>query len=112
MSKIPSRTPRYYDGVGCTNRQMREIVPAVLHKMHRQVKNQSALVLANWPLIIGPHLSAMTQAVKFDEGVLVVKVKNSTLYSLLTRHDKPDLMKKIKTQFPNIDLKDIVFRMG
>lgn len=112
MPKFPLRTPRNYDGIECTNRHVKELLPSFLDKVHQHVKNNSALVLASWPSIIGPQLAPMTQAVSFDEGVLVVKVKNSTLYSLLIRHDKPKLFKKMKLQFPNLKLKDIVFRIA
>ncbi len=112
MRKSPSRTPRNYDGIACTNRQVSDIVPSILSDVHQHVRNNSALVLASWPTVIGPQLASMTQAVSFNEGVLVVKVNNSTLYSLLIRHDKPKLMKKMKSQFPNLNLKDIVFRIG
>lgn len=112
MSKAHARTPRNYDGIECTNRQVSAIAPTLLRDVHQHVKNNSALVLASWPTVIGPQLASMTQAVAFTEGVLVVKVKNSTLYSLLTRHDKPKLLKKMKEQFPKINLKDIVFRVG
>jgi hypothetical protein len=111
MPKPSSRTPRYYDGIECTNRQVKDLLPKVLRKVHQHVKNNSALVLAAWPAIIGPQLASMTQAAAFNEGVLVVKVKNSTLYSLLIRHDKPKLLAKMKTQFPNLNLIDIVFRI-
>lgn len=112
MRKLSSRTPRGYDGTNRTNRKIDEVLPIVMENVNAHIRNQSAFVLAAWPGLIGQKLSSMTQAVKFVDGVLTVKVNNSTLYSLLNSHDKPKLLQKIKKQFPKVSIRDIVFRIG
>ncbi len=112
MGKSPSRTPRGYDGVGCTNQHVSDILPKVLKGIHKHAQDQSLLILSAWSTIIGPQLAPMTKAVMFKEGVLMVKVKNSTLYSLLVRHDKPKLLGRLRAQFPKVDIKNIDFRIG
>jgi hypothetical protein len=112
VSKFSSRTPRFYDGTRLTTRRMNELLPAVLEKIGHVYQQRSDLILAFWPDIIGPQLAPMTQAVSFREGVLLVKVKNSTLYSLLSQHEKPRLLKALRQKFPQVEIKTIFFRIG
>jgi hypothetical protein len=41
-----------------------------------------------------------------------VKVKNSTLHSLLSQNDKPRILQLLRQQFPNAEIKNIYFRIG
>ena len=70
------------------------------------------LVLASWPSVVGPRMASMTQAVSFAGGVLCVRVKNSTLNSLLSQREKPRLLSALRRQLPNTTISDIVFRMS
>jgi hypothetical protein len=70
------------------------------------------LILAAWPAVIGERHAPMTQAVAFVGGVLTVRVRNSTLYSLLVQHERSRLLKALRTQFPQTAIHNIVFRMG
>jgi hypothetical protein len=65
-----------------------------------------------WPDVIGPKLASMTQAHSFVDGVLLVKVKNSTLHSLLSQNDKPRILNLLRKRFPNVEIKTIYFRIG
>ncbi len=106
------RTPKNYDGINLTGREMRDLLPDVLAKIGSQVKQRPDLVLLAWPEIVGAKLSPMTQAVSFIDGVLTVKVKNSSLYSLLSQHERPKLLQTLQNRFPSIAIRNILFRMG
>lgn len=106
------RTPKYYDGVRPTAKQIRNLLPGVLAEIGEGFADRPDLVLAAWPEIIGSKLAPMTQAVSFREGLLTVKVKNSTLLSLLSQHERPKLLKSLQQKFPSITIKGIVFRIG
>ena len=54
----------------------------------------------------------MTQAVAFADGVLVVKVKNSTLHSLLSQNDKLRILTMLRQKFPRVEIHNICFRIG
>ena len=112
MHKPHSRTPRYYDGTRLTTHRMGDLLPVVLSRIGQVYEQRSDLILALWPDIIGPKLAPMAQAVSFSEGILLVKVKNSTLYSLLSQNDKPRLLNKLRQKFPRADIKTIQFRIG
>lgn len=107
-----ARTPRNYDGTKLTTQRFNELLPKVLDQIQNQFKDRPDLILAAWPSIIGGKLSQMTHATDFKEGVLTVNVKNSSLYSLLQTHEKSKLLAKLRTQFPNVVIRAINFRMG
>lgn len=113
MSKRYSRLPKGYDGSGITTtHSLGELLPQVLDKIGRHYQLRPDLVMNAWPDIIGPKLAPMTRAVSFADGVLVVKVKTSTLYSLLCRYDKGPLLRLVRQKFPSLAITDILFRMG
>ena len=106
------RTPKNYDGTKLTTHHITELLPSVLSQIVKVYNQRPDLILAAWPDIIGPKLSAMTQAISFIDGILIVKVKNSTLYSLLSQNDKPKILNSLRQKFPNVLIKTIYFRIG
>lgn len=112
MGKSSSRTPKNYDGTGVTTHRVSDLLPAVLSEIGQVYHQRPDLVLAAWPDIIGPKLASMTQAYSFIDGVLVVKVKNSTLHSLLSQNDKPRILAILRQRFPNVEIRTVVFRIG
>jgi len=91
---------------------MDQILPSVLEGLKINYDQQPQRVLEMWPEIIGPKLAPMTRAVSFKKGVLMVKVKSSTLYSLLGQHEKLRIIKKLQDKLKKITIRDIVFRIG
>jgi len=106
------RKARYYDGPLTTTRHIRQLLPHFLEEVGHKCSERADLVLAAWPGIVGPKLAPMTQALTFIEGVLTVKVNNSTLYSLLTQNDKQRLIQSLRNKFPATFIKTIFFRLG
>ena len=104
--------PFEYYGTKLTSKLMQNLLPNILEKIGKNQENRGDLILASWPEIIGEKLAKMTQAFSFEAGVLTVKVKNATLYSLLSQHEKPKLLENLQKKFPGVDIKTIVFRMG
>lgn len=111
-SGASKRHPRHYDGPLPTTRDLRQLLPHFLEEVGRKVEVRPDLVIAGWPQVIGPQLAPMTQAIAFTDGILTVKVNNSTLYSLLIQNDKPRLIKNLRDKFPNTLIKTIHFRLG
>lgn len=106
------RTPKNYDGTAGTCKQMQDLLPKALCQIGEVYKERPDLIIAAWPELMGKSLAPMTQAISFVNGVLTVKVKNSTLYSLLSQHEKPKLLKSLREKFPNVIVNNIVFRIG
>lgn len=95
-----------------TTRHIRQILPHILEDIGRIYQNRPDLVMAAWPEIIGHELSTMTRPISFFDGILTVKVNNSTLYSLLNQNDKPRIIKNLRDKFPGTMIKTIIFRQG
>lgn len=112
MSTRIRRTPKNYDGPGLTTHRMSELLPHALSAIGEVYNERPDLLLASWPDIIGPQLAPMTQAVSFNDGVLVVRVKNSTLHSLLSQNDKPRILNNLREKFPKMMIKNVLFRIG
>lgn len=112
MKKRVYRRPRGYDGSELTSRRLNELLPLVIKNIGKIYKERGDLILAAWPEIIGSKLAVMTKAVSFDSGILFVKVRNSSLYSLLQQHDKSRILKSLRDKFPETNIKSIIFRMG
>ncbi len=91
---------------------MVDLLPHVLAKVGEIYQQRSDLILATWPDIVGVRLATMTHAVSFSDAVLFVKVKNSTLHSLLNQHEKLRLLNKLRQKFPHVEIKNICFRIG
>ncbi len=112
MSGFFRRTPRNYDGTEVTTHHVRQILSTVMSKMGKVYQDRPALILAAWPDVLGAKLAPMTEPLTFVNGVLTVKVKNSTLYSLLSQNDKPRILASLRQKFPNVEIRNIVFRIG
>lgn len=112
MRKPLKRTPRHYDGTEVTAKALSDLLPQWMKKVQVHFQDRPDLVLLAWPEIIGEKLAGMTGAVSFVEGVLTVKVKNSSLYSLLVQHEKTRLLELLQKKFPTIKIRNIVFRLG
>lgn len=112
MNKFVSRLSRQYDGTQRTGYRIGDLLPKVLSKIEKAYHQRSDLILASWPEIIGAKLAAMTQAVAFTEGILFVKVKSSTLHSLLSQNDRLRILNLLRKKFPQTEIKNICFRIG
>lgn len=112
MKKRAPRTPQGYDGTKVTSRKLSDLLSNVLSHIHGIYEERPDMILAAWPLVIGPQLAPMTQAISFSEGVLQINVTNATLYSVLSQQNKSNLIKSLREKFPKIAIRDIMFRRG
>lgn len=113
VEKTYQRTPLGYDGSKKTSRRLPDLLPHVMQKLASLYKTQPLIVLSYWPEVVGKDIAPFTQAHRFDEGVMHVKVKNSSLLSLLNSpSDKMRLLEALREKVPGIVLKNIIFRIG
>lgn len=112
MIKSTKRTPKNYDGTRVTNHTLNDLLPSILAQIGERHELRPDLLLAAWPEVIGAKLAGMTRALSFRDEVLVVAVRNSTLYSLLHQHEKHRLLKALREKFPQVPIKNILFRIG
>lgn len=112
MASFYRRNSKNYDGTAVTTHRVGDVLPAVLAKIGDSFKDRPDLILASWPEVIGAKLAPMTQAESFVEGVLVVKVKNSTLHSLLSQQEKGRVLASLRQKFPRVNIINVIFRIG
>ena len=91
---------------------MCDVAPSVLRGVCASLEERPDRVLAVWDEIVGISVAKMTHAHNFQDGVLHVKVKNSTLYSLLSRRDRGRILVALRRRLPKVTIKDIAFRIG
>lgn len=112
MKRSASRTPKNYCGTDVTTHSVGRLLSSELSKLHFVYKEKPELILSAWAEIIGPKLVPMTEAVSFVDGILTVKVKNATLHSLLSRHEKFRILTELRLKFPRIHIANIMFRIA
>ena len=105
------RTPKNYDGIDATDKQLKNLLPRLFHKISDRVKPDSKEIFQCWFRLVGKELASYTRPVFFEDGVLTIKVKSSTLYSLLHQNEKPRLLKEFQQHLPKAKVRDLVFRI-
>ncbi|MFI5334333.1 MAG: DUF721 domain-containing protein [Chlamydiales bacterium] len=95
-----------------TGKKLKDLLPGFLAAISKNYKERPDLILAVWPEVIGEKLAPMTEALSFHEGILTVKVKNSSLHSLLVQHERSKLLKRLREKFPSSEIRNINFRIG
>ena len=91
---------------------MKDLLPGVMKGIGENHRERPDLILAAWPEIIGPQFAPMTTPVSFEAGILTVKVRNSTLHSLLNQYEKAKILKALRNKFPKTTIHNIQFRLG
>lgn len=102
-----SRTPRNYSGVENPEKKLAELLPDFVHDL--KLLEPKEAVFQFWKELIGEKFAPLTEPVSFVDGVLTVKVKSSTLYSLLVTHERPRLLGRLQEKF---SIRNIIFRVG
>jgi len=95
-----------------TSSQLRDLLPRVLSSIGASYHERGDLIVAAWPELVGSDLAKNTRATGFSHGVLYVCVHNSTLFALLSRRERPRLLRELRAKFPKSEIRNIAFRMG
>lgn len=95
-----------------TNKVVKDFLPNLLQDIEKKYLKNPNLIIEYWPKIIGKRLEPMTKVISFENNVLYVAVKSSTLYSILTLQEKGKLLKLMQEKFTKDVIKNIVFKIG
>ena len=106
------RTKRDYNGHLNPQKKIEDVLPSILYNIEKDCMGKSELIIQQWAQIIGPKFAPLATAVSFKDGVLQVRVKTATLYSLLVQHEKARLLDQLRKKFPNQTISNINFRIG
>ncbi len=88
---------------------MGDLLPEILTNLGRKVGDKREEVYRFWYELIGEKMAPLTEPVSLIDGILTVKVKSSTLYSLLCQHEKGRLLQRLQDKF---SIRNLVFRVG
>ncbi len=106
------RTPKYYDGIKGTNKNLQELLPHFLAELQGEYSLQKEEVFKAWYAIIGENLALIAVPISFTNKVLKIEVKSQTLYSIFCTRDKPHLLRKLQERLSKNAIEKIVFRIG
>ena len=106
---MKSRTPRNYRGTENPAKKMSDLLPDLMAQLGKKAGDSKEDVFRFWFELMGEKMGPMTEPASLVEGVLTVKVKSSTLYSLLVTHERPRLLKRLQEKF---SIRNLVFRVG
>ena len=104
-----SRTYRAYNGTQPSAKKMSDLLPDIVSAIGRQGRQEKEVVFAFWCTLLGEKMAPLTEPISLVEGVLTIKIKSATLYSLLSLHERPRLLKQLQEKFP---IRKLVFRVG
>jgi hypothetical protein len=65
-----------------------------------------------WKTVVGEKMATLTQVKSFYQGILVIKVASASLNQLLSTTEKPKILLKLKTDYPFLKIKNLIFRSG
>ncbi len=103
------RTPRNYSGTQNPAKKIGDLLPEMMVDLGKKVKDPREEIFQFWRDLIGEKMAPLTEPVSFIDGVLTVKVKSSTLYSLLVAHERPRLLSRLQEKF---SIRNLMFRVG
>ncbi len=95
-----------------TNKVVKDLLPYFLHDIEKKYTKNPNLIIEYWPKVIGKKLAPMTKVIYFENNILYVSVKSSTLYSILTLHEKEKILSRMQEKFSEEVIKNIIFKIG
>lgn len=95
-----------------TSKNLKHLLQKILRQIEKNHEERHDLILNAWPKLIGVRLAPLTTATSFVDGVLTVKVRSSSLLSVLAQHERAKLLKQLREMFPSISIRNIRFHIG
>ena len=84
----------------------------VLKKLGLPDRLQEDQVLEAWTELVGPFISKHASPLKLAQGVLHVRVLQSTVHYELDRVWKPQILQKFRARFGQRTIREIRFKLG
>ncbi|OGN65345.1 MAG: hypothetical protein A3E80_02030 [Chlamydiae bacterium RIFCSPHIGHO2_12_FULL_49_9] len=106
---MKGRTPRNFDGIQNPGKKISDLLGEIMGEIGRKAGGGQEEIFREWFHLLGEKMGPLTEPLYVKEGVLTVKVKSPTLYSLLCQHEKPRLLRRLKQKF---QIRDLIFRVG
>jgi Dna[CI] antecedent, DciA len=92
--------------------ELKTLLPSLLRKMEKLQQDRPQQIIDAWPKVVGEKWALLSKAASFVDGILIVKVKNSTVLSQLVQYEKQKILKSLREKFPSHTIHEIRFCMG
>ena len=112
VAKSQRSVPKNYDGIKPTGRLVESLLDTTFKKISASFDARPQNIFAIFLGLINEQFRPLVKPVFFADGKLIVKVKNSTLLSILTSQEKGRLLHNLRDQIPSVPIQDIVFQIG
>jgi hypothetical protein len=76
-----------------------------------RMRSDNELEMA-WKKVAGPEIAGQTRATIVSRGTLTVAVENAPLLSELASFQGPELLQKLKQNFPHLKIKNLKFKLS
>ena len=103
------RTPRSDYKTALSTKKIQDLLPDIVSQIGKKGGQQREAIFALWKTLLGEKMAPLTEPISLVDGVLTIKVKSATLYSLLSVYEKARLLKQMQEKFP---IRNIIFRSG
>ena len=102
---------RNYKFFSSSFRRADTILPKVLGEIEKKYKSRPEKIEEVWAEILGEKLAPFTKVISWEDGILIVQVKGSTLYSLLHQYEKGRILKILQKRFSKETIRKMVLRL-
>ncbi|NGX34461.1 MAG: hypothetical protein K1060chlam1_00814 [Candidatus Anoxychlamydiales bacterium] len=95
-----------------TNKLLKNFLPSILNDIESKYLKNPNFIINHWPKLVGKKLAPMTKAISFENKILYVVVKSSTLLSILKTQEKKRLLTLMQDKFSKDTIRNIIFKIG
>lgn len=102
-----SRTnPRFFSGIQITSHPLQHLLGKWLRAFDKRIQTSPEKAFFAWDSVVGPRIASLARPLSFEDGILIVKVQNSTLLSLLAGAERDQIANRLRKQH-HLPLKQI-----
>ncbi len=98
--------------MGMNEKPLKSVLNNIFLRLSNPENQKKSQLLDCWPKIAGTQFSKRTKPLLQKNGSVTVWVDDSTLAFELSRKYKPLLLKRLKNQFGEEEIKDVRFLVG
>jgi len=95
-----------------TNKKLSDLLNEVKKEVLKESFSEEVDLNQIWKLIVGDKIFELTKVISFKEGVLLIQTQSSALTHLLARVERPKILARIRSDFPFLKVKSLMFRSG
>ena len=112
VKRSVGRVPRGYDGKKPTGRLIGTMTDSILNQISKKFDAKPQNIYNVFLTLMNDQVRPLVKPYNFHNGVLVVKVKNGTLLSILATQERGRLISEMRAKLPRAEIQNIVFQIG